>query len=88
MKRSAVLRDRRILAALLDAAGISERELARRANLGHATVNHLVTGRRSSCSLRTAQLMAAGLGCEPEMLFDGLDDELDTGLSPLAEASW
>lgn len=75
MAKTALLRDRRTLVALLDAAEISEREVARRAGLGHSTVNHLVTGRRNSCSLRTAGLIAAVLGCETKVLFMEVDDE-------------
>jgi hypothetical protein len=48
------LRSRQALVSLIDGAGISEREVARRALLSHATVNHLVTGRRTTCSLATA----------------------------------
>lgn len=53
--------------ALLDRSGLSERELARRAGLGHATVNHLVTGRRKFCTQRTAGAIVAGLQLRPEL---------------------
>ena len=38
------LRSRDALIVCLEATGMSERKLARVAGLGHATVNHLVTG--------------------------------------------
>jgi transcriptional regulator with XRE-family HTH domain len=49
------LRSREALVECLEVAGLSERELARAAGLGHATVNHLLTGRRVSCSFGTAR---------------------------------
>jgi plasmid maintenance system antidote protein VapI len=63
------LRDRDLFVQLLDELGISERELARRAQLGHGTVNHLVTGRRQSCSLETATAIERALNCSPNVLF-------------------
>jgi DNA-binding XRE family transcriptional regulator len=60
------LRSRLALVSLIDAVGMSEREVARRALLSHATVNHLVTGRRATCSLATAvaieNVLSARLG--------------------------
>jgi hypothetical protein len=43
------LRSRDALVICLEATGMSERQLARVAGLSHATVNHLVTGRRTGC---------------------------------------
>jgi len=63
------LRSRLILIALIDDAGISERELARRAGLSHSTVNHLVTSRRLSSSLPTAIAITKALGCPIGALF-------------------
>ena len=63
------LRSRLILIALIDDAGISERELARRAGLSHSTVNHLVTSRRLSSSLPTALAITRALGCPIGTLF-------------------
>ena len=63
------LRSRLALVSLIDGAGISERELARRALLSHATVNHLVTGRRSTCSLTTAVAIENVLTARPGTLF-------------------
>ena len=63
------LRSRLIFVALIDDAEVSERELARRAGLSHATVNHLMTGRRSSCTLETAIAITRALGCPVAALF-------------------
>jgi DNA-binding Xre family transcriptional regulator len=63
------LRSRRALADYIDLLGISERQLARTAGLSHSTVNHLVTGRRESCSLRTAVAIERALDCPPGLLF-------------------
>ena len=48
---------------------MSERELARVAGLSHSTVNHLVTGRRTGCSLATARAIENALGCGEGSLF-------------------
>ena len=63
------LRSRRALGDYIDLLGISERQLARNAGLSHSTVNHLVTGRRDSCSLQTAVAIERALGCPPGLLF-------------------
>jgi DNA-binding Xre family transcriptional regulator len=63
------VRSRLIFVALIDDAEVSERELARRAGLSHATVNHLMTGRRSSCTLETAIAITRALGCPVATLF-------------------
>lgn len=64
-----LLRSRRALGDYIDLLGMSERELARSAGLSHSTVNHLVTGRRDSCSLRTAVAIERALDCPPGLLF-------------------
>lgn len=69
------LRSRDALIICLEASGMSERQLARVAGLGHATVNHLVTGRRTRCSLRTARAIETALGCAAGTLFE--DTQLD-----------
>jgi transcriptional regulator with XRE-family HTH domain len=69
------LRSREALIVYLEANGMSERQLARVAGLGHATVNHLVTGRRTRCSLATARAIEGALGCAPGTLFEHLDPE-------------
>lgn len=63
------VRSRQALIVCLEANGWSERGLARAASLGHATINHLVTGRRTSCSPATAQSIAAALDCPIGALF-------------------
>jgi len=63
------LRSRAALIQCLEIAGVSERELARRAGLGHATVNHLITGRRTSCSLSTARAIERALEVGEGALF-------------------
>jgi transcriptional regulator with XRE-family HTH domain len=67
------LRSREALIIYLEASGMSERQLARVAGLGHATVNHLVTGRRTRCSLATARAIESALGCAHGTLFEHLD---------------
>ena len=69
------LRSRDALIICLEASGMSERQLARVAGLGHATVNHLVTGRRTRCSLATARAIETALGCGAGTLFE--DTQLD-----------
>lgn len=63
------LRSRLVLGAFVDDAGISEREVARRAGLSHSTVNHLITGRRTSCTLSTAVAIARAVHCPIGALF-------------------
>lgn len=63
------LRSRLIFDNLIENAQLSERELARRAGLGHSTVNHLMTGRRTTCSLATALAITGILGCPVSTLF-------------------
>lgn len=67
------LRSREALIICLEATGMSERQLARVATLGHATVNHLITGRRTRCSLATARAIEAALGCPAGTLFQATD---------------
>lgn len=64
------VRDAPALRAYLRLLGISERELAERAGVGHATVNHLMSGRRTGCTQRTAAAIEAALGCPPGLFFE------------------
>lgn len=64
------LRNRLVLGAFIDNACMSEREVARRAGLSHSTVNHLMTGRRATCSLSTAVAIAQALHCPIGTLFN------------------
>lgn len=62
------LRDADALRSYLRLMSMSERRLARAAGVGHATVNHLLSGRRSTCSADTAKAIESVLEC-PEGLF-------------------
>jgi DNA-binding CsgD family transcriptional regulator len=68
------LRSRESLILALEDSGMSERELARRADLSHSTVNHLVTSRRSTCSLHTALAIEMQLAAEAGSLFEAESD--------------
>jgi plasmid maintenance system antidote protein VapI len=63
------VRDRDALRSYLALLAVSERALAERAGLGHATVNHLISGRRATCSQATATAIEAVLGCPPGVFF-------------------
>lgn len=63
------LRSRNMLSEYIKLLGESERQFAARAGLGHATVNHLLTGRRDQCSSATAEAIEKALGCPPGLLF-------------------
>lgn len=64
------VRDPGALRAYLRLLGLSERALAMRAGVGHATVNHLISGRRTRCSPRTASAIEAALACPPGLFFE------------------
>ena len=63
------VRDRVALRAYVRLAGLSERSLATRAGVAPATVNHLLSGRRTSCSPRVAAAIAAVLECPLDVFF-------------------
>lgn len=67
MSSVAVRRD--ALVAVLDASGMSERKLARKAGVSRSTVNHMITRRRTRCRATTAALIAKALGVQPSALF-------------------
>jgi transcriptional regulator with XRE-family HTH domain len=71
------LRDRATFASFLSLLGESERAFATRARLSHSTVNHLLCGRRETCSVATADAIERALGCPPGLLF--APDERRTG---------
>jgi transcriptional regulator with XRE-family HTH domain len=52
-------------------AGFSQRGLAKAADLGDATVRHIESETSESMGLRTAQKIAAVLGCSPGWLLTG-----------------
>jgi transcriptional regulator with XRE-family HTH domain len=64
------VRDADALRAYLRLLGLSERGLAARAGVAHATVNHLVSGRRSTCTPRIAGAIEAALACPPGLFFE------------------
>ncbi len=82
-----MLRSRETLVECLELSGLSERELARAAPLGHATVNHLVTGRRSSCSLTTAIAIERVFDVSPGTLFCAESEQEKVAISALY-SSW
>ena len=64
------IRDREALRAYLRLLRLSERGLADRAGVGHATVNHLLSGRRLTCSPRTARAIEKVLACPDGVFFE------------------
>jgi transcriptional regulator with XRE-family HTH domain len=69
MRTAMRLRDSTTLRAYLRLLDMSQRSLATEAGVGHATVNHLLSGRRPTCSRSTAQAIAAVLACPTEVFF-------------------
>jgi transcriptional regulator with XRE-family HTH domain len=70
------VRDSAALRAYLRLLGLSERALAARAGIGHATVNHLLSGRRRTCSAATAAAIESALACPPGLFFEATGAEL------------
>jgi transcriptional regulator with XRE-family HTH domain len=64
------IRDRATLRAYLELMHLSERGLAQRAGLAHATVNHLLSGRRDRCSAQTAKAIEHALSAPPGLFFE------------------
>ena len=69
MPSGMTLRDAEALRGYLRLMSMSERRLARRAGIGHATLNHLLSGRRTTCSARTADAIEAALACPAGLFF-------------------
>jgi plasmid maintenance system antidote protein VapI len=67
------IRSRTMLADYIELLGLSERAFAKKCQLSHSTVNHLITGRRATCSVETAAVIEANLGCPPGLLFSSDD---------------
>lgn len=63
------LKSRRALAEYVKFHRLTGRGLARQAGLKPAIVGHLLSGRRSTCSLRTATAIEEALQCPPGFLF-------------------
>jgi epoxyqueuosine reductase QueG len=70
MQRAMRLRDREALRAYLRLMAVSERNLAARAGIGHATLNHLLTGRRVTCTVGTARAVETALSCPLGLFFE------------------
>ncbi len=64
------VRDVDTLRGYLRLLRLSERALANQAGIGHATVNHLLSGRRSTCTLETAQAIERALACAEGVFFE------------------
>lgn len=64
------VRDLALLKKYVKHMGLSGRELAKRAGLGHAIVAHLLKGTRKTCSPATAAAIEESLGCPRGLLFE------------------
>lgn len=64
------LRDRDALKAYVRLLRVSERGFAERAGIGHATLNHLLSGRRATCSRHTASAIESALACPSGLFFE------------------
>ena len=83
MPRGVTIRDLVALRAYVRLLNVSERTLASRAGLGHATVNHLLSGRRTTCSSETAEAIESALGCPPGLFFaPAASPAPNSGISP------
>ena len=67
------VRDRDMLVRYVALMGLSGRGLARRAQLSPAVVNHILAGRRTTCSARTAAALERALDAPPGLLFPPRD---------------
>lgn len=64
-----ILRDPDTMRGYLRLLNLSERALATRAGIGHATLNHLLSGRRETCSAETAAALESALSCPAGLFF-------------------
>jgi transcriptional regulator with XRE-family HTH domain len=69
MTRGVRLRDPDALRAYVRLMGLSERALAARAGVSHATLNHLLSGRRTTCRRSTARAIESVLACPVGVFF-------------------
>lgn len=58
------------LQQLLDAAGMSQNELARRSGVSLVTVNKIAQNRSNQVALKTLDALSKVLGCEPGDLIE------------------
>jgi DNA-binding Xre family transcriptional regulator len=54
-----------VLAELLEAAGMTQKELQRKSGVGYSTINGMVLNKARQVSLDTLDAISAALGCEP-----------------------
>lgn len=67
------VRDRATMRGYVRLMRLSERALAAQAGVGHATVNHLLSGRRETCSPETAEAIEYVLGCASGVFFEPVE---------------
>jgi len=60
-----------LLTELRTAAGLSQRELAKRSGLAREHINQIESKKAKGVTLRTADKLAKGLGMSPMVFFDG-----------------
>lgn len=58
--------------------------LAQKAGILPGTVNHLLSGKRNTCSLRTARAIEEALQCPPGFLFDAKLSQVADNKRPAA----
>jgi len=70
------LRSRETLRALMFQAGLSHRRLAAKAGVRHhSTIDHLMSGSRSTISEADAQGISTALGTTPAVLFESRETD-------------
>lgn len=73
------LKSRRALVEYAEFHKLSGRALAKKSGLGPGIVGHLMSGRRTTCSLNTARKLEEALACPSGFLFE-------PSLSPVADS--
>jgi len=63
------LTSRQVLRQYMEFRQETNRSLAEKAGLGYAIVGHLRSGKRNTCSPRTARAIEEALACPPGLLF-------------------
>ena len=59
------------LKRLREAAGLSQRELAKRSGVARPHINQIEANKTKSITLRTAEALARGMGISPASFFNG-----------------